>query len=439
MLIFGLNMAFDLFITLILILVNGFFVCAEFAFVKVRASQLDIKAQTGSSRAKLAKSLLEKLDAYLSAAQLGITLASLALGAVGEEVISHLVTILFDKAGWANGAPNAHTFSLPIALALLTYFHVTLGEQIPKMIGIKYSMAAILIIAWPMRIFYFICSPFIWFLNKSSNVALHMMGVKKPEEEFHSEEELRLILTESEEGGAIKPSENELIQNVFDFDDRIVKQIMVPQNRVVALDVELGRQEVTKQIIEEGFSRFPIYLGDIDNIVGIVHTKDLLRTLMDNKFRSMKDIMRPVHFVPESMKINELLRDFQKHHFQMAIVTNEFGSTAGLVTMEDVIEELVGEIQDEHDEEMPNVEKKSDTEFVVNAQAAITDVNEALPIALPENPQYETVSGYINFIFGRIPAVNDRRKKDGYDIVVLKRTRQSVDSIKFTVIEENSK
>jgi CBS domain containing-hemolysin-like protein len=172
-------MAFDLFITFILILVNGFFVCAEFAFVKVRASQLDIKAQTGSSRAKLAKSLLEKLDAYLSATQLGITLASLALGAVGEEVISHLVTILFDKAGWANGAPNAHTFSLPIALALLTYFHVTLGEQIPKMIGIKYSMAAVLIIAWPMRVFYFICSPFIWFLNKSSNVALHIMGVKK--------------------------------------------------------------------------------------------------------------------------------------------------------------------------------------------------------------------------------------------------------------------
>lgn len=432
-------MVFDLFITFILILVNGFFVCAEFAFVKVRASQLDIKAQTGSSRAKLAKSLLEKLDAYLSATQLGITLASLALGAVGEEVISHLVTILFDKAGWANGAPNAHTFSLPIALALLTYFHVTLGEQIPKMIGIKYSMAAVLIIAWPMRVFYFICSPFIWFLNKSSNVALHIMGVKKPEEEFHSEEELRLILTESEEGGAIKPSENELIQNVFDFDDRIVKQIMVPQNRVIALDVELGRQEVTKQIIEEGFSRFPIYLGDIDNIVGIVHTKDLLRTLMDNKFRSMKDIMRPVHFVPESMKINELLRDFQKHHFQMAIVTNEFGSTAGLVTMEDVIEELVGEIQDEHDEEMPNVEKKSDTEFVVNAQAAITDVNEALPIALPENPQYETVSGYINFIFGRIPAVNDRRKKDGYEIVIVKRNRQSVDSVKFTVLDDNAK
>lgn len=424
----------DLFITFLLILTNGFFVAAEFALVKVRASQLDVKAQRGSSRAKLAKSLLEKLDAYLSATQLGITLASLALGAIGEETISHLIQNVFP--GLQNTAN--HGISLTIALTLLTFFHVTIGEQIPKMIGIKYCTEAILIIAWPLRIFYFICAPFIWFLNQTSNLVLRIIGVKKVgEEDFHSEEELRLILTESEEGGAIKPSENELIQNVFDFDDRIVKQVMVPQNRVVAIDVELGRHEITKRVIEEGFSRLPIYLGDIDNIVGIVHSKDLLKALIDNKFKNLKEIMRPVHFIPESMKINELLRDFQKHHYQMAIVTNEFGSTAGLVTMEDIIEELVGEIQDEHDEEIPNVEKKSDTEFIVNAQAPITDVNQALPIALPENPQYETVSGYINVIFGRIPAINEKRKVDGYDITIIKRNRQSVESVRLKVSEDS--
>jgi CBS domain containing-hemolysin-like protein len=288
-----------------------------------------------------------------------------------------------------------------------------------------------------MRVFYFVFSPFIWFLNKSSNLVLRLVGIKKVgEEEVHTEEELRLILTESEEGGAIKPSENELIQNVFDFDDRIVKQIMVPQNRVVALDVELGKNEITKMVIEEGFSRIPIYLGDIDHVIGIVHSKDLLKALIENKFKSLKEIMRPANFVPESMKINDLLREFQKNHAQMAIVTNEFGATAGIITMEDIIEELVGEIQDEHDEEKPNVEKKSDTEFIVNAQTTITDVNESLPIALPINPHYETVSGYINFIFGRIPAVNDKRYKDGYEIVILKRSRQSVDSIKFKVSED---
>ena len=425
--------------TLLLICINGFFVAAEFALVKVRASQLDIKAQKGSSRAKLAKSLLEKLDSYLSATQLGITLASLALGAIGEKTISSMLEVFFIKIGHPLSEISKHSISLPIALTFLTFFHVTLGEQIPKMIGIKYSMQTALIISWPLRIFYFICSPFIWFLNKTSNVVLRIIGVKAVGDEyFHSEEELRLILTESEEGGAIKPSENELIQNVFDFDDRIVKQVMVPQNRVIAIDVELGRNEVTKRVIEEGFSRLPIYLGDIDNIIGIVHSKDLLKAIIDNKFRTLKEIMRPVHFVPESMKINELLRDFQKHHYQMAIVTNEFGSTAGLVTMEDIIEELVGEIQDEHDEEKPNVEEKSDTEFIVNAQATIKEVNEILPIALPENTQYETVSGYINFIFGRIPPINDKRIVDGYEINILVRNRQSVDSIRLKVIQQNS-
>jgi CBS domain containing-hemolysin-like protein len=428
-------MVTNLIITFILILANGFFVAAEFALVKVRGSQLDIKAQKGSRKARLAKTLLEKLDAYLSATQLGITLASLALGAVGEEVISTLVVGFFRRSEWITDPVMVHSLSLPLALTLLTFFHVTLGEQIPKMIGIKYCLPAVLYVAWPMRIFYFICAPFIWFLNKTSNAALRLIGVKKTED-FHSEEELRMILTESEEGGAIKPSENELIQNVFDFDDRIVKQIMVPQNRVVALDVELGRNEITRRIIEEGFSRLPVYLGDIDNVIGIVHSKDLLKAFIDNKFKSLNDIMRPVHFVPESMKINELLRDFQKHHIQMAIVTNEFGATAGLITMEDIIEELVGEIQDEHDEEKPNVEKKSDTEYIVNAQAAISDVNQILPLALPENPQYETVSGYINHLFGRIPAVNDKRKRDGYEITIMKRNRQSIDSVKLTVIED---
>lgn len=424
----------DLFITTLLILLNGFFVAAEFALVKVRASQLDVKIQKGSSRATLAKTLLEKLDAYLSATQLGITLASLALGAIGEETISHLLQRIFPNL---QGVSN-HGISLTIALTLLTFFHVTLGEQIPKMIGIKYSMQTALLIAWPMRVFYFICSPFIWLLNKTSNVVLRIIGVKQVgEEDFHSEEELRLILTESEEGGAIKPSENELIQNVFDFDDRIVKQVMVPQNRIMAIDVELSRNEVTQRIIDEGFSRLPVYHNDIDNVIGIVHSKDLLKTLIENRYKSIREIMRPVHFIPESMKINELLRDFQKHHYQMAIVTNEFGSTAGLVTMEDIIEELVGEIQDEHDDEVPNVDKKSDTEFIVNAQSNITDVNEALPVALPENPQYETVSGYINYIFGRIPAVNDKRRLDGYEITILKRNRKSVDSIRLVVMEEN--
>ncbi len=427
----------SLFLTFLLVVLNGFFVAAEFALVKVRASQLDILIQKGSSRAKVARNLLEKLDAYLSATQLGITLASLALGAIGEETISSIVISLFQKYDLGISLITVHSISLPIALTLLTFFHVTLGEQIPKMIGIKYCMDTALFIAWPLRIFYIVFSPFIWLLNKSSNVILRIVGIKKiGEEDVHSEEELRLILTESEEGGAIKPSENELIQNVFDFDDRLVKQIMVPQNRVTAIDVEaLDRDGIVQKISDEGFSRYPIFLGDIDNIIGVIYAKDLFKELISKKFRTIKDIMRPAHFVPESMKINDLLRDFQKLHMQIAIVTNEFGATAGIVTMEDIIEELVGEIQDEHDEEKPTVEKKSETEYVVNAHSSIGDVNESLPMAIPENNKYETISGLINFLWGRIPGVNEKRHYGGYEITILQRKKQTVESVKLRVLE----
>lgn len=426
-------MLIELLFTLLLVFLNGFFVAAEFSLVKVRSSQLDIKIQKGSKRARTARSLTEKLDSTISATQLGITLSSLGLGWIGEDVVSHLIQSLFLKTGANLDAITIHSISIPIAFAMITFLHITLGEQIPKMLGIKFSLQTAMLISLPLKIFYFIFRPFIWLLHKTSNLLLRMIGIHNMEEAVHTEEELRIILTESEEGGAIKPSENELIQNVFDFDDRIVKQILVPTGRIAAIDVEAGRDEIIKQIIEEGFSRMPVYLGDINNIIGIVHSKDLLKAVIENKYKSIKDIMRPVHFVPESMKVNELLRDFQKHHIQMAVVTDEFGSTAGVITMEDIIEELVGEIQDEHDEEKPNVEQKSDSEFIVNAQSNIVDVNNILPLAIPENPHYETVSGYVNYIFGRIPAVNDKRLRDGYEITILKRNRQNVESIRLKV------
>jgi CBS domain containing-hemolysin-like protein len=412
-------------------------VAAEFALVKVRASQIDLKIQKGSARAKTAKTLIEKLDAYLSATQLGITLASLALGWVGEDVISHVVQLLFLKMGFAPDSFAIHSISIPIAFSIITFFHITLGEQIPKMFGIKFPLELTLIFALPLKIFYLVFSPFIWLLNKSSNLFLRTVGIKKiNEEDVHTEEELRLILTESEEGGAIKPSENELIQNVFDFDDRVVKQIMVNQTKVSAIDIETRKEEIIKKIIEEGYSRLPVYLGDIDNVIGIIHSKDLLKAVIDNRFKSIKEIMRPAHFVPERMKVNDLLRDFQRMHIQFAIVTNEHGATAGIITMEDIIEELVGEIQDEHDEEKPDIEKINDNEYLIKAQANITDINASLPIALPESSTYDTLSGYVNSLFGRIPGVNERRKIDGYELQIIQRKKQKVELVKLKVIAE---
>ena len=423
----------DLLLTLLLVLLNGYFVAAEFALVKVRGSQIDLLVQKGSKRAKIAQQLIQHLDSYLSATQLGITLASLGLGAFGEHVMSQIVREFFINI---NLQVNEHLVTIPFAFTLITFLHITIGEQVPKMFGIKYPLEMILFISYPMRLFFTVFSPFIWLLNKTSNLILRIIGIKKiGEDDVHTEEELRLILTESEEGGMIKPSENELIQNVFDFDDRLVKQIMVPQNKISALDVELGRNEMTKRVIDEGYSRLPVYLGDIDNVIGIVHSKDLLKAVIDNKFKTIRDIMRPAHFIPESMHVNNLLRDFQKLHIQMAIVTNEFGATSGVVTMEDIIEELVGEIQDEHDEEHPKVEKKSETEYLVNAHSSISDVNASLPMTLPESPKYETVSGLINFLWGRIPGVNEKKQYGGYEITILQRKKQTVESVKLRVLE----
>jgi CBS domain containing-hemolysin-like protein len=431
-------MTADVLITILLVLLNGFFVAAEFSMVKVRASQVELMANKGGKRAKLALHMVENLDSYLSATQLGITLASLALGWVGEDVMAALITKSMHFFNTDISVDLAHKIAIPVGFTFITIAHIVFGEQAPKMIAIKNPLKIALFIAVPMRIFYVVFNPFVWFLNKLSSFLLKILGIKKgTESDAHSEEELRMILTESEESGTIKQSENELIQNVFDFDDRLIKQIMVPQNRISAINIEMGHDQIIKKIIEEGYSRLPVYLGDIDNIVGIIHSKDLLKAVIDNRFKSIKEIMRPAHFVPENMKVNDLLRDFQRLHAQIAIVTNEFGATAGIVTMEDIIEELVGEIRDEHDDEKPDIEKINDTEYIVKAQTTLVDLNESLPIALPESPHYDTISGYVNYIFGRIPAVNEKRSINGYQITILKRKKQSVELVKINVLDKD--
>jgi len=256
--------------------------------------------------------------------------------------------------------------------------------------------------------------------------------------DIHTEEELRMILTESEEGGAIKQSEHELIQNVFEFDDRVVRQILIPRNKIAAIDAESTREELISKVIDEGYSRMPVYQETLDNVIGVIYTKDLIKVLYEKNYKGVDELLRPAYFVPMNKRINDLLREFQTQHIQMAIVTNEFGGTSGIVTMEDIIEELVGEIQDEYDDEKPPVDKKSETEYVVNATANINDVNDLLPIALPESPNYDTISGLLNYIYGRIPAVNEKRNFAGYEFTIVKRFKHSVDSVKMTVLNEDS-
>ncbi|TND02404.1 MAG: hypothetical protein FD123_4077 [Bacteroidetes bacterium] len=431
----------DILLTFFLVLLNAFFVAAEFAIVKVRSSQIELKANQGSSRAKIAQHIHANLDAYLSASQLGITLASLALGWIGESVVFEMMMKAVTFFGASMDAATMHTVSIIVAFTLITVLHIVLGEQAPKSFAIRYPLEMTMAVAYPLRVFYLVFRPFIWMVNGLSKVTLRLLGMKRTAEDqdIHSEEELRMLLTESEEGGAIKQSEHDLIQNVFEFDDRVVKNIMVPRTKITAIDIDLSPQEILDRMIDEGYSRMPVYRDTLDNVIGVIYTKDLLRLMKTFKVdrAAIESVIRPVHFIPANKRVNDLLREFQRLHIQMAVVTTEYGGTAGLVTMEDIIEELVGEIQDEYDEEKPVVEKKSDTEYIVNAMSGISDINDHLPIALPESPHYETVSGLVNFIFGRIPAVNETKEYGGYRITILKRFRHSVESVRMQVLDPN--
>lgn len=424
-----------LLLTILFVALNAFFVAAEFAFVKVRSSQLEVLVNKGSYLASVARNITQKLDAYLSATQVGITLASLGLGWIGEQVVSEIFLKLFSE--YSLSAYTLHSIASVVAFLFITFMHVTFGEQIPKMMSIHYAVNAALLLSVPLRFFYVIFQPIIWILNGFSNLVLNLFKIKNLNDEAHSEEEIKAILTESEESGSIQPTEYELIQNVFEFDDRIVKQIMVPIDRVSAIDINWNKDEILKKILEDGFSRMPVYAENISNIIGVVHTKDILKAVIDNRLiinkENIQRIMRKPLLVPENAKINRVLRELQKQHSQFAIVVDEFGNTSGIITMEDIIEELVGDIQDEHDEEKPLIEKKSEKEYIINAVANISSVNEVLPHPIPENPLYDTIGGYLNYLFGHIPQANEEIETEHYKITILKSNPKKTELVKLMV------
>jgi len=429
-------MALDIFWTIFLVLANGFFVAAEFAIVKVRASQIELQAKSGSRVAKIAKNITEHLDGYLAATQLGITLASLALGWVGEAVMTEIVNRMFSLVGIDISTGWARTGGHILAFGIITIMHVVLGELAPKSIAIQKPVATTMRLAIPLRIFYYMFIPAIWLLNGFANFLLRLIGIHpQPHEGAHSSEELQYLLDKGKESGAINTSEHELIKNVFDFNERIVKNIMVPRTKIVAVEVNDTAEDFIKTVTEEGYSRIPIYDDNIDQIVGIVHTKDILPLVVKGKEVVLKSIMRKPYFVPETKKINDLMTEFQQKRIQIAFVLDEFGGTAGMVTLEDIVEELVGEIQDEYDEETPVVEQISDTEFMVDAGASVHDTNGYLPIELPESSDYDTVAGLVSHVFEKIPDVGESAEKFGYIFTIMKKTQQNIEFVKLDLVE----
>ena len=431
-------MVLKILFTLLLVLVNGFFVAAEFALVKVRASQIDLRAQEGNKLAKLTQSMLHNLEAYLSATQLGITLASLGLGWIGESVVAEVLLAIIHRLGLVVSPETVHSIALVASFATITVLHIVIGEQAPKVLAIQKSEATTLAIAAPLRVFYVVTYPAIWLLNKLSNGLLGLFGVRATHgHDVHTAEELRFLIDQGKETGEIQDSEHELIENVFEFNDRMVKQIMVPRTKLSALDVNAPADKILDTVFSEGFSRMPVYEGSIDNIVGVLNVKDLLPIIRRGETVELARIMRPPYFVPETKKINRLLRQFQRKHIVMAIVSDEFGGVSGIVTIEDIMEELVGEIQDEYDNEVPVVEKISENEYRVNTATAISDANEYLPYPLPEGDDYESVGGLLNVLYGNIPEVGDVAVLDPYEFRVLSRTGRVVEMVQLRVISNN--
>lgn len=254
-------------------------------------------------------------------------------------------------------------------------------------------------------------------------------------ESNHSSEELQYLLEKGKESGALNNAEHELIKNVFDFNERIVKNIMVPRTRIVSIDMTDSAAKFINTVTEEGYSRIPIYDDNIDQIVGIVHTKDILPIMVKGREVVLKEIMRKPYFIPESKKINDLMTEFQQKRIQIAIVLDEFGGTAGMVTLEDIVEELVGEIQDEYDEETPVVERISEVEYMVDAGASVHDVNGYLPLELPESSDYDTVAGLVSHYYEKIPDVGEVRKMGGYVFTIIKKTQQNIEFVKLELVE----
>ena len=430
-------MFFEIFITLLLVLLNGFFVAAEFSIVKVRASQLEIKLLKGNRFAVLTKHIVSHLDGYLAATQLGITLASLGLGWIGEPVVSVIIIKTMHFVGITISPELAHNIALPIAFAFISILHIVFGELAPKSIAIQRSEKTALAIAYPLQFFYVVFKPFVWMLNGIANVLLKIIGIAPVHgSEVHSSEELKYLVKERRESGIINESDYKIIRNAFDFPDRTIRQVMVPRTDVVAIDVNNFTEAFFETIIAEGYSRIPCYENSLDNVIGLIHIKDLLVKERSGKPVIINEIMRPVMMVSGSQTIGQLLKTLQIKHQQMAIVVDEYGGTKGIITMEDILEEIVGEIQDEYDNEIPFVEKTSDKNFTVLASASLDDINDLLPHPIIKAETYETLSGKLVHTFGHIPNTNEKIIFDDYELTILKKSKNAIFLVQLRDLRE---
>jgi CBS domain containing-hemolysin-like protein len=403
----------NLFVALVLVALNGFFVAAEFALVRVRESRIVQLEQEGSARANVVHDALRDLDAYLSVCQVGITVASLGLGWVGEPAVSHLIAPVLEQIG-ITSERFVSIIAVALGFAVITYAHLVFGEQAPKYYSIQRAERVSLWISRPLKVFMFLFRPLVWLVNASTNFVLRPWGIRLGEEmEAHSEEELRIMISSAVSSGELEPEEQDYLNNVFDFGDTVAREIMVPRPDIEALPHDAPLPDLVEKAAFGRYTRYPVYEEDLDHVLGAVHIKDLFRAAREEPADfDIRPLIRDCLVVPENKPIEQILREFQRRKLQMAIVIDEWGSVEGLITIEDVLEEIVGEIQDEFDEAEPAIEEIGDDVYAVDGRIPITEVNEYFNVNLPHE-DFDTIGGFVLGSLGRPPEPEDTVEADG--------------------------
>ncbi|MGH0696051.1 hemolysin family protein [Bacillus cereus] len=429
---------FNLVMVAILIAFTGFFVAAEFAIVKIRSSRIEQLVAEGKRGALAAKKVTTNLDEYLSACQLGITVTAMGLGWLGEPTIEKLLHPLFEKWNLNPSISSVLTFGL--AFMIMTYLHVVVGELAPKTMAIQKAERVTLLLAGPLMMFYKVMYPFIWVLNGSARVITGLFGLKPASEHevAHTEEELRLILSDSYESGEINQAEYKYVNNIFEFDNRIAKEIMVPRTEIVGFYLEDSVEEHMKVIQNERYTRYPIFGEDKDDIIGMVNVKDFFIRYMteDQKdLSSIRSYMRPIIEVMETTPIHDLLLQMQKKRIPMAVLYDEYGGTAGIVTLEDILEEIVGEIRDEYDEdEAPPIQHVNEQHIIVDGKVLISEVKDLFGLHIEED-DVDTIGGWIMMQNHEIEE-GQHVEAEGYEFKVLEKDAYQIKRVEIRKMEQ---
>jgi CBS domain containing-hemolysin-like protein len=399
-----------LFAVVLLVLANAFFVAAEFSLVSVRRTRVAELVSQGHTGAAWVQKAIDNPDRVIAATQLGITLASLGLGWIGEPALAHILEPVLALFPMENRVVVSHTLSAGIAFAIITFLHVVVGELAPKSIALQNPEATSLVVARPTIWTEWIFKPFIFLLNGAGNILLRLVGIRPAGGHAltHSVEELRMLVNASAEGGVFEPEEGEMLNAIFDLTTLLVRQVMIPRTEIVGVEADAPLEDIISLVTQSTYTKFPVYDDNLDQILGIVHVKDLLRSLQDPACQgcTARTLVREPLYVPETIPVNALLKRFRDHRQHIAIVLDEFGGTAGLVTLEDLLEEIVGEVSDPFDVITPEIQTLPDGTALIDGLTLIEEVNEQLHLDL-QDPNYDTIAGYALGRLGHIPKVGD--------------------------------